>query len=75
MTISIRFSQDVEERLERLAKETGRTKTFFIRQMVEDNIDTAEDFYLAESVLERIRAGREKVHTSSFVRDQLGLAD
>ena len=75
MTTSIRFSADIEERLDRLAKETGRAKSFYIKQMVEDNIDAVEDCYLAETVLERIRSSKEKVHTSAFVRKQLGLGD
>lgn len=75
MTTSVRFSSDIEERLDRLAKETGRAKSFYIKQMVEDNIDAIEDAYLAESILERIRAGKEKVHTSVSVREQLGLGD
>jgi RHH-type rel operon transcriptional repressor/antitoxin RelB len=75
MTTSVRFSPDIEERLDRLAKTTGRAKSFYIKQMVEDHIDAVEDCYLAESVLERIRNGKEAVHTSASVRKQLGLGD
>ncbi|MCW5824573.1 MAG: TraY domain-containing protein [Cyanobacteria bacterium TGS_CYA1] len=75
MSTSIRFSPEIEKRLDRLAKETGRAKSFYIKQMVEDNIDDIEDCYLAESVLERIRAGKEKVHNSASVRKELGLDD
>ncbi len=58
MSTSVRFSPEIEERLNRLARETGRAKSFYIRQMVEGSIDDVEDCYLAESVLERIRAGK-----------------
>lgn len=75
MTTSVRFSQDIEKRLDLLAKETGRAKSFYIKQMVEENIDAIEECYLAESVLERIRSGKEKVHTHASVREQLGLGD
>jgi RHH-type rel operon transcriptional repressor/antitoxin RelB len=75
MATSVRFSPEIEERLNRLAKETGRAKSFYIKQMVEGNIDNVEDCYLADSVLERIRAGKEKVHSSASVREQLGLDD
>lgn len=37
--------------------------------------DKIEDCYLAESVLECIRAGKEAVHSSSSVRKELGLDD
>lgn len=75
VTTSIRFSPDIEKRLDVLAQETGRSKSFYIKQMVEENIEAIEDCYLAESVLERIRAGKEKVHTSASARVQLGLED
>lgn len=73
MSTSVRFSPDIEKRLDRLARETGRAKSFYIKQMVEDKIDEVEDCYLAESALERIRAGKESVHSSAAVRKDLGL--
>ncbi|HNH76519.1 MAG TPA: DUF6290 family protein, partial [Candidatus Obscuribacter sp.] len=75
MSTSVRFSPEIEERLDRLARETGRSKSFYIKQMVEGSIDDVEDCYLAESVLERIRAGKEAVHSSAAVRKELGLDD
>ena len=75
MTTSIRFSPEIEERLNILAKATGRAKSFYIKQMVEDNIDAIEDCYLAEATLKRIRSGKEQVHTSASGREQLGLGD
>ena len=75
MTTSVRFSPEIEERLDVLAKETGRAKSYYIKQMVEGNIDAVEDCYLAEATLERIRSGKEQVHSSASVREQLGLGD
>ncbi|TVR65757.1 MAG: TraY domain-containing protein [Spirochaetaceae bacterium] len=46
-------------RLDRLAKETGRTKTYYVREAIEDHLSELEEIYLAEHVLERIRAGKE----------------
>jgi RHH-type rel operon transcriptional repressor/antitoxin RelB len=34
-----------------------------------------EDYYLAADVLERIRKGREQVHSATKVRKDLGLDD
>lgn len=34
-----------------------------------------EDYYLAADVLERVRKGQEKIHSSSEVRASLGLED
>ena len=58
--LSIRLPKDIEARLERLAKETGRTKSYYARQAILEKIEDMEDVYLAEHVLERVRLGKEK---------------
>jgi RHH-type rel operon transcriptional repressor/antitoxin RelB len=69
--ISIRLKPAVEERLSRLAKETGRTKAFHASQLIEENLDDLEDRYLAEARLEK----RRKTYTSAEARRKLGLND
>ena len=56
--LAIRLPADLEKRLENLAKRTGRTKTFYARQAIEQHLDDLEDIYLAEQRLTDIRAGR-----------------
>lgn len=46
--LALRLPPDLEKRLDDLAKRTGRTKSFYARQALEDHIDDLEDFYLAE---------------------------
>ncbi|MFZ1010837.1 MAG: CopG family transcriptional regulator [Candidatus Sulfotelmatobacter sp.] len=75
MATSIRLSAKAEERLDFLAAQTGRTKAFYLRQMIESGLDDLEDYYLAADVLERVRKGKEKVHSSAEVRSALGLDD
>jgi RHH-type transcriptional regulator, rel operon repressor / antitoxin RelB len=53
MAISIRLPEDLEARLTRLAKKTGRTKSFYVKEAIAEQIADLEDFYLAE---ERMRA-------------------
>lgn len=50
--LSVRLDQKIEKRLERLAKKTGRTKTYYAREAIQENIEDMEDRYLAESRLE-----------------------
>ena len=59
--LSIRLPEEVEARLETLARQTGRTKSYYARQAIVEKIDDLEDIYLAEQALERIRAGKEDV--------------
>lgn len=75
MTTTIRLSPETEKRLELLAKKTGRSKSFYIREMIEGKIDEIEDYYLAANTLERVRGGKEKAHSLAAVREHLGLED
>jgi RHH-type rel operon transcriptional repressor/antitoxin RelB len=73
--IAVRISEELETRLDRLAKLTGRTKTFYVREAIEDHLEDLEDAYLAASVLEDIRTGREKLVSLEDVVKQYGLDD
>lgn len=75
MATSIRLPEDIDRRLDALAEKTGRTKAFYIREMILNHIDEMEDYYLAADVVERIRKGKERIHSSNEVRRELGLDD
>ena len=53
----------------------GRTKAYYLREIIEQGIEDMEDYYLAADVLERVRKGKEQLHSSSDVRKDLGLDD
>lgn len=73
MATSIRLAPEIEKRLDFLAAQTGRTKAFYLRQMIENGMDDLEDYYLAAEVLERLRKGEEEVYSSDALRKDLGL--
>ena len=75
MATSVRLSHETEERLAYLASQTGRTKAFYLREMIERGLEDMEDYYLAADVLERVRRGEEHVHAAADVRKELGLDD
>jgi len=75
MATSIRLPQDIEKRLDFLSTQTGRTKAFYLRELIEQGIQDLEDYYLAADVLERVRKGQEKVYSAAEVRKSLGLDD
>lgn len=75
MPISVRLPKDIEERLNRLATLTGRTKSYYLRELIIRGLDELENYYLAASVLERIRKGEEKTHSLDEVEKELELAD
>lgn len=59
--LSVRLGEELEQRLEALAKATGRSKTYYVREALIQKLEDMEDIYMAEAVLERIRSGEEKV--------------
>ena len=75
MATSVRLAQETEQRLDFLASNTGRTKAYYLREIIEQGIEVMEDYYLAANVLERVRKGQEQVHSAADVRRNLGLDD
>ena len=72
MALSVRLPEDVETRLEALARKTGRTKTFYIREAVFEHLEDLEDYYLA---LERMQNPEGKAVSLEDVIARLGLDD
>ena len=75
MATSIRLESEVEKRLDFLATQTGRTKAFYLRELITRGMEDLEDYYLAADVLERVRKGEEEILSSSEVRKSLELDD
>jgi len=73
MATSIRLEPEVEKRLDFLAKQTGRTKAFYLRELITRGMEDLEDYYLAADVLERVRKGEEEILSSADVRRSLEL--
>lgn len=73
MATSIRLEQEMEKRLDFLASQTGRTKAFYLRELIARGMEDLEDYYLAADVLERVRKGEEEVLSSAEVRRALEL--
>ncbi|MEJ2492631.1 MAG: DUF6290 family protein [Desulfuromonadales bacterium] len=75
MATSIRLDQEMERRLDFLASQTGRTKAFYLRELIARGMEDLEDYYLAADVLERVRKGEEEILSFDEVRRELGLDD
>ena len=56
--IAVRLPAAIEKRLDRLAKRTGRAKSYYVREALLTHLDNLEDIYIAEKRLENLRAGR-----------------
>ncbi len=73
--MSIRLPQSVEKRLERLARRTGRSKSYYVRKAILQHLGDLEDIYLAERALKRIRAGKDRVIPIEKVMKRYGMED
>ena len=73
MATSIRLDPAVEQRLDFLSAQTGRTKAYYLREIIQNGLEEMEDYYLAADVLERVRRGDEAVMSAAEVRKDLGL--
>jgi RHH-type rel operon transcriptional repressor/antitoxin RelB len=71
--LAIRLPPEVEARLDSLAKNTGRTKTFYAREAIIEHLEDLEDIYLAEQRLSEIRAGRSATIPLKDVLKRHGL--
>jgi RHH-type transcriptional regulator, rel operon repressor / antitoxin RelB len=63
--LAIRLPDAIEERLNNLANETGRTKTALAREAIVEYMDDLEDYYLAEA---RARLNRKTIPLTELER-------
>lgn len=67
--LSVRLSPEQKSALERLAQETGRSKSHYVKQALDEFLEDRADYLIALSVLER----DEHTHSLDEVRRELGL--
>ena len=70
-----RLPEEIEIRLEKLAKSTGRTKSFYAREAIIEHLADLEDLYLAEKRLAKVRSGKTKTVSLNELEAELGLAN
>ncbi|MFC0308800.1 DUF6290 family protein [Gallibacterium trehalosifermentans] len=73
MTITVRLPDELQQRLDHLAMETGRAKSFYVKQALEIYLEDLEDLLLANATLERVRSGKEKTYSLKDIENELNL--
>ena len=58
--LTLRISDELNARIDWMAKHSGRSKSFFVKKMIEDAIEDMEDHILAEIALAEYRAADPK---------------
>ncbi len=72
-TVVTRFDVDTVNRLTNLAKLTGRTKSYYIKEAVKEKLDDMELVYLAQSRAEDVRAGRSSTISLDELQEKYEL--
>ena len=75
MPTSIRLDSATKQRLDNLAAQTGRTKAYYLRELIRNGLEDLEDYYLAAATMERVRKSEEVIYTLDEVERDLGLAN
>ena len=69
--LRIRLEPELEKKLESLAKETGRSKSYYAREAIRQYLEDREDYLRGIAVLER----REPTISLDELERRLGLED
>jgi RHH-type rel operon transcriptional repressor/antitoxin RelB len=69
--LGIRLEPELEKKLESLAKETGRSKSYYAREAIRQYLEDREDYLRGIAVLER----REPTISLDELERRLGLED
>lgn len=70
---SLRLPAEIDKRLEELAAETHRSKSFYLRELVVRNIDQLEWEYSVAQRREDIRTGKQETVPLEALEEELGL--
>lgn len=70
---SVRLPVEVDERLSRLAAATGRSKSYYLRELVTEGIDDLEYAYGLITRAEAIRAAQRETRPLDEVMSELGI--
>ena len=73
--VSIRLDEELDARLERIARLTGRSKSFYLRQALVEQIEDLEDLFLSRAIVNRVADGRERLIPLDVLERELGVDD
>lgn len=71
--VALRLPDEVDQRLNRLADRTGRSKTFYMIEAIQEHLDDLEDLYLTEQRLIDVQVGESQAVPLEEVLELYGL--
>ena len=73
--LTVQLGNELEKRLTNLSKRTGRTKSFYIRQAIQQHIEDLEEYYMASDAWIEYKNSGQNSSTLDEVSKRLGLDD
>jgi len=73
MTTTVRLPDDLEQRVDQLAAQTHRSKSFYLREAIKRGLPQVEWEYGILQRAEAVRSGQVKTRTLDQVAHDLGL--
>ena len=71
MVVAVRLTSELERRLEELARRTGRSKSFYVREAIEEHLDELEERYWADEVVARWQASDKTTRPIGVLKAEL----
>ncbi|MEM7045704.1 MAG: ribbon-helix-helix domain-containing protein, partial [Pseudomonadota bacterium] len=72
-TIAVRLPEDIASELEEISRETGRSKSYYVREAITKYLEDRADYLDAVRVLEKSK-GKKRIPFEQIKRE-LGLDD
>ncbi len=73
--LNVRIPDTLVNRLNKLAERTDRTKSYYVRRALENQLQDIEDYLDALNEFEAINANKSRTYTTEEVRKELGLGN
>ena len=73
MAISIRLTDEEEERLDQLARRTGRSKSFYVRTAFHEHLAEMEDAFTADESLDAFEAAGRRTRPLAALKAETNL--
>jgi len=66
--LAVRLDEGTERRLSELAERTGRTKSYYVREALQQHLEDLEDYYLGMRAMEK----PERIYSAQEAKSELG---
>ena len=73
MSTTIQLDPNIDARLEALARATGRSKEFYLKELILQGMEDLEDAYLGALEADRVRRGESSTRSLDALMQDLGL--